>query len=219
MFRMRPQNWKMAQPFSKKKIQRGKKMTKTYPDDADYNTKLLEEFRCVRCVLERILRVMDEGLFVDYQLEKYSGQEQNIPLTEEVLRFLLKQGKNYPEIKEVLKKSKSVICTKVKKYGLDKEFNIKAGAKKGVIPKNLASLHIKGEMNPNWKGDNVSYSSLHTWVRNSLGKPKKCSHCPATTNLDWANKSGNYKRDVKDWISLCRKCHIWYDKKKKVKKK
>lgn len=31
----------------------------------------LEEIKCLRAVLERILRVMDEGLFVDYQMEKY----------------------------------------------------------------------------------------------------------------------------------------------------
>jgi hypothetical protein len=36
--------------------------------------KLIEEIRCVRCCLERILRVMDEGLFVDYQMEKFSGR-------------------------------------------------------------------------------------------------------------------------------------------------
>lgn len=47
-------------------------MTNTYPDDAPPDVKLLEEARCLRCVLERILRVMDEGLFVDYELEKFS---------------------------------------------------------------------------------------------------------------------------------------------------
>ncbi len=43
----------------------------TYSDDAPYAYKVLEELRCTRCVLERILRVMDEGLFVDYQMEKF----------------------------------------------------------------------------------------------------------------------------------------------------
>lgn len=43
----------------------------TYPDDYPYDLKVLEELRCTRCVLERILRVMDEGLFVDYQMEKF----------------------------------------------------------------------------------------------------------------------------------------------------
>ncbi len=46
-------------------------MVNTYPDDAPMQTKLYEEIRCTRSVLERILRVMDEGLFVDYQMEKY----------------------------------------------------------------------------------------------------------------------------------------------------
>jgi len=31
----------------------------------------LQEIACLRAVLERILRVMDEGLFVDYQMEKF----------------------------------------------------------------------------------------------------------------------------------------------------
>lgn len=46
-------------------------MTNTYPDDAPLEVKTYEELRCLRCVLERILRVMDEGLFVDYELEKF----------------------------------------------------------------------------------------------------------------------------------------------------
>jgi len=46
-------------------------MVNTYPDDAPMETKIYEELRCTRAVLERILRVMDEGLFVDYQMEKY----------------------------------------------------------------------------------------------------------------------------------------------------
>jgi len=48
-------------------------MTNTYPDDAPLEVKVLEELRCLRCVLERVLRVMDEGLFVDYQMEKFGG--------------------------------------------------------------------------------------------------------------------------------------------------
>jgi|TARA_R100000501_G_C2619886_1_gene113174 hypothetical protein len=46
-------------------------MTNTYKDNATMEEKKLEELRCLRCVLERILRVMDEGLFVDYQMEKF----------------------------------------------------------------------------------------------------------------------------------------------------
>lgn len=46
-------------------------MVNTYTDNAPMEIKLYEEMRCLRCVLERVLRVMDEGLFVDYQMEKY----------------------------------------------------------------------------------------------------------------------------------------------------
>lgn len=46
-------------------------MINTYKDNAPMETKMYEELRCTRSVLERILRVMDEGLFVDYQMEKY----------------------------------------------------------------------------------------------------------------------------------------------------
>ena len=46
-------------------------MTNTYKDDAPMETKIYEELRCIRCVLERILREFSEGTFVDYQMEKY----------------------------------------------------------------------------------------------------------------------------------------------------
>jgi hypothetical protein len=32
---------------------------------------LIKEIACIRALLERILRVMDEGLFLDYQMEKF----------------------------------------------------------------------------------------------------------------------------------------------------
>ena len=46
-------------------------MTNTYKDDATMETKMYEEIRCLRCVLERILREMNKGTFVDYQMEKF----------------------------------------------------------------------------------------------------------------------------------------------------
>lgn len=51
-------------------------MVNTYPDNSEMDIKIYEEMRCLRCVLERVLRVMDESLFVDYQMEKY-GKDYN----------------------------------------------------------------------------------------------------------------------------------------------
>jgi hypothetical protein len=48
-------------------------MTNTYSDDAPMDIKTFEEMRCLRSVLERLLRVMDRAEFVDYQMEKFSG--------------------------------------------------------------------------------------------------------------------------------------------------
>ena len=46
-------------------------MTNTYSDDEPMEKKIHEEMRCLRSVLERILRVMDRSEFVDYQMEKF----------------------------------------------------------------------------------------------------------------------------------------------------
>ena len=46
-------------------------MTNTYPDNATKEEKLLEELRCIRCVLERLLSHLNSNLFREYQLEKF----------------------------------------------------------------------------------------------------------------------------------------------------
>ena len=73
-----------------------------------------------------------------------------------------------------------------------------------------------GEQNGNWKGNFVSYKELHAWVARWLGKPDKCELCGKSgfigKNIDWANKSGKYLRDLADWIRACRPCHRKYDR-------
>lgn len=65
----------------------------------------------------------------------------------------------------------------------------------------------------NWKGDNVSYSGLHKWIYRKLGNPSHCIQCGCTgkRRYEWANKSGQYKRDLTDWLRLCKSCHKKYD--------
>lgn len=61
-------------------------MTNTYKEDVSIQIKIYEEMRCLRCVLERLLRVADEGLFVDYQLEKFGKnyKQQEVKKNEKV---------------------------------------------------------------------------------------------------------------------------------------
>lgn len=74
-----------------------------------------------------------------------------------------------------------------------------------------------GELNPMWKGDKVLYGALHLWIKSRLKKPKKCSNCnKISKNIDLANISQKYKRDLKDWEWLCRRCHMISDGRMKI---
>lgn len=67
----------------------------------------------------------------------------------------------------------------------------------------------RGEKSNNWKGDSVGYGGLHDWIKKSLGEPSNCEECGDNEQkrYEWANISGEYKRDFSDWIRLCVKCH------------
>jgi len=72
-----------------------------------------------------------------------------------------------------------------------------------------------GKNNHNWKGDDVGYYALHTWVKKHLGRPTKCEHCGKDGltghQIQWANKDHKYRRNLDDWMRLCVKCHRKYD--------
>lgn len=89
--------------------------------------------------------------------------------------------------------------------------------KKKVSLANKGKTHPdnQGEKNPNWKGDEIGYQGLHSWVHKILGKATKCEYCGSMEIVDWANKSQEYKRDINDWLELCRKCHFEYDNSRK----
>lgn len=66
--------------------------------------------------------------------------------------------------------------------------------------------------NGGWKGQGVTYSELHNWVARHRGRPSLCEHCGTTeANFEWANISGEYKRDLADWMRLCKSCHERHD--------
>lgn len=73
----------------------------------------------------------------------------------------------------------------------------------------------KGKLSRRWKGDLAGYTALHVWVKKQKGKPTKCenSNClglPAG-RYEWASLSGECKRDLEDFVSLCTRCHRRYD--------
>ena len=79
---------------------------------------------------------------------------------------------------------------------------------KGIKPKQRFVAY--NENHPLWKGDSVSYSGLHYWVKRKLGKPEVCSNDikHESKRFVWANISGRYTRNLSDWHSLCTSCNL-----------
>lgn len=75
-------------------------------------------------------------------------------------------------------------------------------------------LRRKGKLAPAWKGDNVTYSNKHWWVRKYKGKAKICQDCGSKKNVEWSNKDHKYKRILSHYVQRCKRCHMKYDKKK-----
>lgn len=71
-----------------------------------------------------------------------------------------------------------------------------------------------GELNNQWKGEDVSYRNLHTWVERHLGKASACAvsyRGDCSKYFSWANVSHQYKRDLLDWLPLCYRHHKLHD--------
>lgn len=81
----------------------------------------------------------------------------------------------------------------------------------------------KGEKSRNWKGDKVTYSGIHQWIRRNLGLPEICEFCGKNglrgKKIHWANKDHQYRRNLNDYIRLCISCHQKYDFKMGFRKK
>ena len=76
-----------------------------------------------------------------------------------------------------------------------------------------------GSKNAKWKGNNVGYVALHTWLNRVKRKKTKCKFCgEENKRLEWANISGKHKRDKRDYTCLCVKCHRNYDLDKRGRK-
>lgn len=72
--------------------------------------------------------------------------------------------------------------------------------------------------NTQWKGDAAGYAAIHKWLydrKERTGICELCGHEPIDKNgrisTDFANISGDYRRDVEDYIEVCRSCHRWWD--------
>lgn len=110
---------------------------------------------------------------------------------------------------------KKCVCKHRKKrptgYKLKKHKENPTSFKKGMPPWNKGKKGVMPteENHHSWKGDDAKYRAIHAWVAKHLGKPNECEKCLATTakKFEWANLSGEYKRELSDWMRLCASCH------------
>lgn len=83
------------------------------------------------------------------------------------------------------------------------------GKKKANYTRGLCRNCFRGDKHFGWKGNNVGYGALHDWVRAYKGNPTRCSKDSSHKGpFHWSNKSGEYKRDLTDWQSLCVSCNF-----------
>ncbi len=83
--------------------------------------------------------------------------------------------------------------------------------------KRIASLP-KGKKHWRWE-KKPNKLTLHKRLSRKHGKAKdrKCAKCPNQAN-DWANVTGNYTDDIRDYLPLCRSCHVKLDYTEKRRK-
>lgn len=87
--------------------------------------------------------------------------------------------------------------------------------KKSAETRHRIGLSHSGEKSVEWKGEAAGYQAKHMWIRKQLGTPSKCENCTLISSnsrrFHWANISGEYKRDLSDWVRLCVSCHMLID--------
>lgn len=93
--------------------------------------------------------------------------------------------------------------------------NLKTHFKKGAIPKNKGKKGWTNSGSFKPKDGNLTYTGVHAWVRRRLGSPLSCEMCQRNDRgkYQWANISGEYKKDLSDWKRLCYWCHRKFDSK------
>jgi hypothetical protein len=118
-----------------------------------------------------------------------------------------KSGSNHPNFgKHLSKETRGKISSSLIGHpGASKGMHHSDEAKEKISQKNSNEKHGQ------WKGNEVSYRSLHEWIVNHKPKVDACARCGSNKPLEISNISGEYKRDIDDYEWLCRRCHMIED--------
>lgn len=118
------------------------------------------------------------------------------------------------------KESREKVSKTCKERGVGKWMqNRKLSAETRAKIKENNARYWLGKKRPElYKGEDASINRKHKWIEEKMGKAKEhiCICCGRQAQ-DWANKDHSYKRDIDDYMPMCRSCHKKYDLKKKIK--
>src|SRR4051812_42555426 len=73
-----------------------------------------------------------------------------------------------------------------------------------------AQIGQNGSKSRRWRGDDAGYSAIHMWLKIHKQKTGVCENCGEagkSGKTQFANISGEYKRDTDDYAELCPSCH------------
>ena len=135
------------------------------------------------------------------------------------MKAICKCGNEFQTTQTRINEGRGIYCSKSCMY----KFRIRPSGLKYIIVNENPTSFKKGDkpwnkgiatglVPGNFKGENVGYDALHDWVKRHKQKATNCEHCGNEGYLEWANKSHEYKRDLNDWLALCKRCHIKYDR-------
>lgn len=100
------------------------------------------------------------------------------------------------------------------KVGHEKCGGFEKGSRHSDESKRLISESLKGQHGSTarrWKGEEASYAAKHMWIVKHYGKAACCENPDCTYDnpkrYEWANISGEYRRDREDYKQLCPSCH------------
>lgn len=79
------------------------------------------------------------------------------------------------------------------------------------LSKEYIEANLKGENNPNWKGDTAGYKAIHKWLNDNYPRQDYCARCKTHGKTDYALIAKSYARKPEHYLELCRACHMLFD--------
>lgn len=132
-------------------------------------------------------------------------------ISKKISSFCDQCGKKTSKFPSVVKRNRGNFCS------------VACSNKHKSDKKELYKLSNTGSKNYNWKGDDIKYQALHSWLRSKYGNANRCENpkCSRKSkNYVWAKKKGKaYLRRRSHFFQLCRSCHVKYDMTKEWREK